>query len=118
MRTDGNLGATPNYEPNRFGAFPQDASVNEPPLKVEGTIQRYNHRDDDDYFSHPRALYKLFDAAKRERLYGNIAAAMAGMSKEIVPRQLALFEKIDPGYAEGVKKALGKAPPVSETVLP
>ncbi len=118
MRTDGNLGATPNYEPNRFGAFPQDASVNEPPLKVEGTIQRYNHREDDDYYTYPRALYKLFDAGQRERLYRNIAEAMAGVSKEIVERQLALFEKVDPSYAEGVRKELGKTPPVSETALP
>ena len=117
MRADGNLGSMPNYEPNRFGAFPQDPSVNEPPLAVEGAIERYNHREDDDYYSHPRALYKLFDAAQRERFFRNIAEAMAGVPKDIVERQLALFEKVDPSYAEGVKKELSKAGHTSETAL-
>jgi catalase len=31
---------------------------------------------------------------------------------------VALFAKIDPAYAEGVKKALPKPAPVSETALP
>lgn len=117
MRADGNLGSMPNYEPNRFGAFPQDPSVNEPPLAVEGAIERYNHREDDHYYSHPRALYKLFDAAQYERFFRNIAEAMAGVPKDIVERQLALFEKVDPSYAEGVKKELSKAGLTSETAL-
>lgn len=33
---------------------------------------------------------------------------MAGVSEEIVDRQLALFEKIEPEYAAGVAKALGR----------
>ncbi|MGQ7934110.1 hypothetical protein [Paraburkholderia sp. D1E] len=41
-----------------------------------------------------------------------------GGLKDIVDRQLALFEKVDPSDAEGVKKKLGKTPPVSETALP
>jgi catalase len=118
MRTDGNLGGTANYEPNRFGAFPQDASVNEPPLAVEGAIERYDHRADDDYYSHARALFNLFDAGEKERLFNNIGEAIAGVDEEIVQRQLGLFAKIDPAYAAGVRQALGKPEPVSETALP
>lgn len=33
---------------------------------------------------------------------------MNGVPKNIVDRQLALFEKVDPAYAEGVLKALGR----------
>jgi catalase len=106
MRADGNLGGTPNYEPNRFGAFPQDASVNEPPLAVDGWIGRYDHREDEDYFGHPRALYALFDDDQRERLFRNIAAAMAGVSRDILERQLALFDKIDKSYGDGVRQDL------------
>ncbi|MCY0386251.1 catalase [Robbsia sp. Bb-Pol-6] len=118
MRVNGNLGGAPNYQPNRFGAFPEDASVNEPPLAAEGDIARYDHREDDDYFSHPRALFNLFDDGEKARFFNNIGEALAGVPQEIVERQIALFEKIDPRYAQGVRDALGKPGPVSETALP
>src|SRR5471030_76820 len=111
-RTDGNLGGTANCEPNRFGAFPQDPSVNEPPLAVAGDIERYDHRKDDDYFSQPRALFNLFNADEKQRLFSNIGEAIAGVPDAIIQRQLALFEKIDPAYAAGVRKVLGKLSPV------
>jgi catalase len=55
----------------------------------------------------------LFDAAQKQRLYSNIAAAMAGVPENIVRRQLALFERIHPDYAAGVAKALGMSLPVA-----
>lgn len=118
MRTDGNLAGRPNYEPNRFGAFAQDAAANEPPLAVEGTIQRYDHRDDTDYYSQPAALFRLFDAAHQQRVCANVAAAMAGVPEEIVARQLAHFRKVDPEYAAGIEARLDRAGTVSETALP
>ncbi len=118
VRTDGNLGSTANYEPNRFGTFPQDPSVNEPPLAVEGDIERYDQRLDDDYYSHARALFNLFDAGEKERLFNNIGEAIAGVPAAIVERQMALFDKVDPAYGAGVRKALGKPAPTSETALP
>ena len=118
VRTDGNLGSTANYEPNRFGTFPQDASVNEPPLAVEGDVERYDHRLDDDYYSHARALFNLFNAGEKERLFNNIGEAIAGVPAAIIERQMALFDKVDPAYGAGVRKALGKPAPASETALP
>ncbi|WP_347557804.1 catalase [Robbsia sp. KACC 23696] len=117
MRTDGNLGGKLNYEPNRLGAFAEDPSVKEPPLAVEGTIQHYDHREDGDYFSHPRALFHLFDDAEKERLFQNIGEAIAGVDKDIVERQVALFDQIDPAFGAGVRKKLGMSGPVSETAL-
>jgi catalase len=49
----------------------------------------------------------LFDAAQKERLFQNIAAAMQGVPEAIVQRQLAHFAKVDPEYGAGVAKALG-----------
>ena len=72
MRTDGNSGGRVNYEPNRFGDFAQDPSVNEPALAA-GAVERYDHREDDDYYSQPGALFRLFDDAQKQRLFGNIA---------------------------------------------
>jgi catalase len=117
MRADGNLGGKLNYEPNRLGAFAEDPSVKEPALPVEGTIQHYDHREDADYFSHPRALFQLFDDAEKERLFRNIGEALAGVDEDIVARQLSLFDQADPAYGAGVRKQLGLPGPVSETVL-
>ena len=57
-------GGRVNYEPNRFGDFAQDASVNEPALAA-GAVERYDHREDDDYYSQPGALFRLFDDAQQ-----------------------------------------------------
>ncbi|WP_144110112.1 catalase [Paraburkholderia sp. BCC1886] len=105
MRADGNLGGTVNYEPNRFGDFAQDANAAEPPLAA-GTVDRYDHRADDDYYTQPGMLFALFDAAERERLFGNIARHIDGVPHEIVARQIEHFRRADPAYAEGVIAAL------------
>ncbi len=94
------------YEPNSFGGPKQDPSVAEPPLKVGGVAARHDHRVGNDDFAQPRALFALFDAGQRARLFANVAGAMAGVPDFIVERQLALFEKVHPDYAAGVRAAL------------
>jgi len=93
MRTDGNQGGRANYEPNRFGDYAQDASVNEPPLAA-GDVARYDHREDGDYYSQPGALFRLFDAGQRGRLFGNIARHILGVPNEIVARQIEHFRPV------------------------
>jgi catalase len=105
MRTDGNLGGRVNYEPNRFGDFAQDRNASEPPLAA-GAVDRYEHREDEDYYSQPAALFRLFDTAQRERFFGNIARHINGVPQEILACQLEHFRRIDPAYAEGVIAAL------------
>ncbi len=105
MRVDGNLGGNVNYEPNRFGAFAQDRNAIEPPLAA-GNVDHYNHREDDDYYSQPAALFRIFDDAQRGRLFANIARAIEGVPADIVARQVEHFRKIDPAYAEGVIAAI------------
>lgn len=114
---DGAMRFTPNmprpdayYEPNSFSGPQQDPTVAEPPLRLSGDADRHDHRAGNDDFSQPRALWSLFDDGQRQRLYGNIAAAMAGVPEEIVRRQLALFAQVHPDYAAGVARALGMEP--------
>ncbi|KAH0442832.1 catalase [Paraburkholderia fungorum] len=107
MRTDGNLGGSVNYEPNRFGDFAQDGNASEPPLAA-GTVDRYDHRADDDYYTQPGMLFALFDEAQRQRLFGNIARHINGVPHEIVVRQIEHFRRADPAYAEGVIAALAE----------
>lgn len=94
------------YEPNSFGGAQEDPNVAEPPLPVEGTADRHNHRVGNDDFSQPRALFELFDDGERQRLFSNIAAAMQGVPTEIAERQLALFDQVHPEYGAGVRAAL------------
>ncbi len=94
------------YEPNSFLGPVEDPSVKEPPLRISGDADRYNHRQGNDDFSQPRALWNLFSDAEKERLYQNIAAAMQGVPQMIIERQLGLFAQIHPDYANGVRHAL------------
>jgi catalase len=95
------------YEPNSLGGPAQDPSVKEPPLRITGDADRHDHRDGNDDYSQPRALFRLFDANQKARLFANIAEAMQGVPRDVVERQVQLFNRIDPAYGAGVAKALG-----------
>ena len=95
------------YEPNSFDGPVEDKSYLEPDLDVGDIAKRYDHRVENDDFSQPRALFLLMSNSQKEQLFSNIKDAMAGVPRDIVDRQIALFEKVHPDYAAGVKKALG-----------
>jgi catalase len=96
------------YEPNSFDGPAQDPTVAEPPLRISGDAARYDHREGNDDFSQPGALFRLFDDVQKQRLFSNIADAMQGVPDEIVERQIALFQRADPAYGAGVRAALAK----------
>ncbi|WP_340151858.1 catalase [uncultured Sneathiella sp.] len=97
------------YEPNSMGGPVQDESYREPPLKISGNADRYDHRVGNDDYSQPRALFNLFNDEEKARLFSNTAAAMQGVPEEIVQRQLGHLYKVDPAYADGVAAAVGVA---------
>jgi catalase len=94
------------YEPNSFDGPVENPAVAEPPLTISGDAERYNHRDGNDDYRQPRALFELFDEGQRQRLFLNLAEAMWGVPDFIVERQLGHFHKVHPAYAAGVRKAL------------
>ena len=71
------------YEPNSFGGPKQDPAVAEPPLHISGDAARYDHHEGNDDFSQPGALFRLFDADQKKRLFSNIAAAMQGVPEPV-----------------------------------
>ncbi len=95
------------YEPNSFNGPIDNAEYLEPPMALEGDISRHDHREDNDDYSQPRALFELFDDTQRKRLFSNIADAMQGVPEDIVYRQLRHFHLAHPSYASGVAEALG-----------
>ena len=106
MRFDGNNCGDVNYEPNSFDGPTEDTQYKEPPLKIDGNADRYNHREGNDDYTQAGNLYRLMPQDERERLHKAIAGAMEGVPKEIIDRQMKHFKKADPAYAEGVKNAL------------
>ncbi|HMA16704.1 MAG TPA: catalase [Kiloniellaceae bacterium] len=97
------------YEPNSFGGPKQNPDYAEPPLKISGDADRYDHRAGNDDYTQPGNLFRLMTPDQQQRLFGNIAASMDGVPEAIVRRQLAHFTKADPAYGAGVAKALGLA---------
>jgi len=96
------------YEPNSFEGPVENPTVAEPPLKITGDADRFDHRDGNDDYGQPRALFNLFDKSQKSRLFSNIAEAMQGVPDFIIERQIGLFQKVSPEYAAGVRAALGQ----------
>jgi len=96
------------YEPNSFEGPVENPTVAEPPLKITGDADRCDHRDSNDDYGQPRALFNLFDKSQKSRLFSNIAEAMQGVPDFIIERQIGLFQKVSPEYAAGVRAALGQ----------
>ena len=108
MRVDDNYGGTLGYEPNSYGEWQEQPESKEPPLNLEGAADHWSHReDDDDYFSQPGALFRMFKPEQQKALFENTARAMGDAPKEIKVRHIGNCLKADPAYGEGVANALG-----------
>ncbi|MGD9537099.1 MAG: catalase [Alphaproteobacteria bacterium] len=107
MRFDGNEGGAVNYEPNSYGGPAENKSFKEPPLRISGDADRYDHRAGNDDYTQPGNLFRLMSAKQQAQLMDNIAATMKGVPEEIVRRQIGHFLKADKAYGEGVAKRLG-----------
>lgn len=107
MRFDGNYGGSPVYQPNSFGGPADDPSYREPPLRISGDADRYDHwKGNEDYYTQAGNLFRLMNSDQKAQLIGNIVGAMQGVPHEIQVRQIGHFYKADPAYGEGVAKGL------------
>jgi catalase len=106
MRVDGNSSNSVTYEPNSFNVFQEQPDFSEPPVSIEGAADHWNHREDTDYFSQPRALYNLLSAAEHQRMFNRIAGDMKDVPEFIQERQIALFSEVHPEYGAGIAAAL------------
>lgn len=106
LRFDGNQGGAVNYEPNSFNGPVQDPKYLEPPLKISGDADRYDHRKGNDDYTQPGDLFRLMNADQQKQLYSNIKAAMNGVPERIKMRQLAHFYNADAQYGKGVANLL------------
>ena len=111
MRFDGNDGGAVNYEPNSFGGPVQTGAL-EPPLKIEGDADRYDHRAGNDDYTQAGDLFRLMMPDQRQRLIDNLVRAMQSVPEDIQQRQISHFRKADPAYGEGVARGLELLLPV------
>ncbi len=107
MRFDGNGGASPNYEPNSFGGPTQDAAYRERARTITGSVDRHNHRDENDYYTQPGNLYRLMPKDAQQRLINNIVGSLKNVPQRIQELQVQHFYKADAAYGTGVAKGLG-----------
>lgn len=111
MRTDGNLGAKQGYGPNSLGLWRDQPEYKEPPLTLNGAAYQWDFREDDtDYYSQPRALFRLMTPEQQQVLFDNTARAMGDIPEEIKRRHIHNCTQADPAYGAGVAKALGLEP--------
>ncbi|MES0870363.1 catalase [Pseudovibrio sp. SCP19] len=106
MRVDGNNGSRIGYEPNMFGEWQQQPDFSEPPLSIEGAAGHWDHREDEDYYSQPGALFRSMNAAQKEALFANTARSIGPARIEIQHRHVRNCYRADPAYGTGVAEAL------------
>ena len=95
-------------EPNSKGVLQEQPDFSEPPLSLEGAADRWNHREDTDYFSQPGNLFRLMSPAQQQVLFENTARSVGGASQEIQARHIAHCTQADPAYGAGVAQALAR----------
>jgi catalase len=106
MRVDGNKGRTPSVVPNSRGEWADSPLQSDPPLALHGEAWHWDHREDEDYWSQPRAFFQLLPTDERQRLFDNTARAIAGASESVRHRHIVNCTKVDPDYGAGVADAL------------
>jgi len=113
MRFDGNYGGAVAYEPNSLGGPVEDVGFKEPPLKIHGDADRYDHRSGNDDYMQPAALFRLMTSEQKQALFANTAAAMTGVPEAIVRRWVGHCMRADPDYGLGVARAVGLKLPLA-----
>ncbi|MDJ0390656.1 catalase [Roseomonas sp. E05] len=106
MRFDAPKGTDAYYEPNSFNGPAEQLSAKEPPLRISGDADHYDHRDGNDDYRQPGDLFRLMTPEQQNRLFENIAGAMQGVPRFIIDRQMEHFRRADPAYAAGVEDAI------------
>lgn len=107
MRVDDNHGATLGYVPNGFGEWAEQPDYEEPPMELDGMLDRFSqYGPNDDCFYQPGNLYRLMTEDKRVLLIQNTARNIADASENIKYRHAAHCYLADKEYGERVAKAM------------
>ena len=108
MRVDGNNGATLSYQPNSYGEWAEQTAYSDPPLELQGAMDRYEPKDEqsDDCFKAAGLLYRLIAEDKKAVLIENTARNMGGVSENVKMRHCAHCLLADADYGGRLAKAM------------
>lgn len=109
MRFDGNYGGQVNYQPNSQGGPIDDKRFKEPPLKISGDADRYDHQEGNDNYKQAGDLYCLMSEEQKKQLISNLVRSMKTVPKAIQLRQIAHFSKANPDYGRRVEEGLASS---------
>jgi catalase len=76
------------------------------PLRINGGVDYYNHRNGNDDYHQLGNLFRLMNPKQRLQLFENVAGAMQGVPRFIIDRQLEHFRRANPTYGAGVAEAI------------
>ena len=94
----------PNYWPNSMGGA-APAGKPEPPVTYEGAAGRFPQPVTGKDYEQPAALAcGVMKDAERDRLLGNVAAAMDGVLERIRIRSVVMFQKMDGDFGKQLAK--------------
>ncbi len=101
-----NAAPGPNYWPNSMGG-PAPAGHAEPPVEYHGGAARYPQPVTDKDYEQPAALVtKVMKDDERDRLLGNITAAMNGVLDRVRLRSVVMFQKMDDAFGKALAKSV------------
>ena len=74
---------------------------------ISGVGDRYDHREDTNYYMQPGNLFRLMTPDQKARLIDNLVQDMKPVSRDVQIRQLKHFYAADPAYGESVAQGIG-----------
>ena len=95
-----------NYGPNTKGGPEEAPQYKEPPLRIDGDADRYDHRATADDYTQAGNLYRLMPDAEKQRLAETIVSTLSQVSQPVRDRMLKHFEACDPDYAARIRSLL------------
>lgn len=99
-----------NYGPNSKSGPEQDLSFKEPPLRIKGSADRYDHQKKSDDYSQPGDLYRLMSEDQKQQLIGNIAGSLTQTSSDVQKRMIEHFKQCDLNYGKRIEALLYTQP--------
>jgi len=91
-----------NMSANLSGKLPNG----EPSFALSGDAGAYETRHIDDDYTQAGNLFRLLSQSEKNDLCDNLARPLSQVSKDVLFKQLAQFDKADPLYGQGVRASL------------
>jgi Catalase-related immune-responsive len=71
------------FELNSLGGPVEDPRFKEPPLKISGDADHYDHREGNDDYTQAGHLFRLMSKVEQDRLFANTAPAMTACLRKL-----------------------------------